>query len=87
MFTHSFSVKCTSAKGLIINLENAPIFQFPHVGKNHYHLFKQYVHIRENAPYFMLFIHMFGKYLEPRKENIRYPTPNRSLCKNYVHVM
>lgn len=68
-------------KGLIINLENAPVFQFPHVGQNHYHLFKQYVHIRENAPYFMLFIHMFGKYLEPRKENIRYPTPNHSLCK------
>ena len=40
-------------KGLFINLENAP------VRKNHYHLFKQYVHIRENAPYFMLFIHEY----------------------------
>lgn len=84
MFTYSFSVNVHLPKGLIINLENAPVFSNFRIYKNHYHLFK---HIRENAPYFMLFIHMFGKYLEPREDNLRYPTPNHSLRKNYVHVM
>lgn len=63
-------------------------FQFPHIQKSlSFIQTEQYVHIRENAPYFMLFIHMFGKYLEPREDNLRYPTPNHSLRKNYVHVM
>ena len=78
-------------KVLIINLENAPVFQFPHICKNNYHIFKQCVHILENALYFMLLLHMFGKYLEPRKENLRYPTPSQGrsyihYAKMYVHV-